>query len=598
MKLKNPFARRQEPGSTLSYASSPLLATPTPVSRSRLLLFMVGLSFLGLIGRAFYVQVYAEDFFQAQGESRMAATFELPASRGRIQDRNGQVLATSVTVPSVWAIPEEFKGGAAERQQLARVLGLTRQELDKKLDGEGRFVWLRRWVDDETASAVKGLKLAGVHLDREYSRRYPEGEASAHVVGFTNLEDKGQEGIELAFQKELQGRDGSRSVLRDRLGRVVEDRGNLVPALNGRDVQLSIDANVQFFAYQKVREAVAEHRAKAGSVVVLDARSGEVLALANYPSFDPGTRKNLSGNQLRNRALTDVFEPGSTMKPLVIAQALESGRVRPDTIVNVAPRSISISGWSPTDVHPYGDLTVAGVLQKSSNVGTVKLAMQMPARELHEVFSGVGLGQRPGLNFPGAISGKLRPYKSWRPIEQATMSFGYGLSASLLQLARAYTVFAHDGEVLPVSLVKRDAGEPVIGQRVFSPATARTVRELLQAAASEGGTAPKAQVLGYSVGGKSGTAHKNVEGGKGYTNKYRSWFVGLSPIKDPRIVVAVMVDEPSNGVYYGGAVAAPVFSQVVAQTLRLMNVPPDLDVQTQMVAMQAHKGAAPVLESF
>jgi cell division protein FtsI (penicillin-binding protein 3) len=590
--------KRKESGAQLSYASSPLLATPTPVGRSRLLLALTGLAFLGLAGRAFYVQVWADDFFQAQGESRMSATFELPASRGRIEDRNGQVLATSVVMQSVWANPQEFKAEPAQRAELAKLLGLKRAELDRKLAGEGRFVWLKRWVDDDTSAAVRKLQLAGVAQDREFVRRYPEGEASAHVVGFTNLEDRGQEGVELAYQRQLQGRDGSRSVLRDRLGRVIEDRGDLVPALHGQDLQLSIDAKVQFFAYQKLREAIAEHKAKAGSVVVLDAKTGEVLALANYPSYDPGSRKNLSGNQLRNRALTDVFEPGSTMKPLVIAQALESKRVRADSIINVAPRSVVISGWSPTDVHAYGDLTVAGVLQKSSNVGTVKLAMQMPAKELHEVFSGVGLGQRPGLNFPGAISGRLRPYKSWRPIEQATMSFGYGLSASLLQLARAYTVFANDGVVLPVSLLKRPEGETVIGNRVFSAQTARSVRDMLQAAASPEGTAAKAQVLGYSVGGKSGTAHKNVEGGKGYTNKYRSWFVGLAPIKDPRIVVAVMVDEPSNGVYYGGAVAAPVFSTVVDRTLNLMKVPQDLDVQTQIVAMNAGKDKPAVLESF
>jgi cell division protein FtsI (penicillin-binding protein 3) len=594
------WLKRQPKDAGLSFVSSPLLKSPTPVGRSRLLLAVVALAFVGLLARAFYVQIYADAFYQAKGELRMGATFELPASRGRIQDRNGQVLATSVAVPSIWAIPEEVKATPAQRQALARLLAIPRQELDAKLDGKGRFTWLRRYVDDETAAAVKQLGLAGVHQEREFSRRYPEGEASAHVVGFTNLEDKGQEGIELAFQKELQGKDGQRSVLRDRLGRVVEDRGDLVPVLHGRDVQLSIDAKVQFFAYQRVREAVAEHKAKAGSVVVLDARTGEVLALANYPSFDPVSRKNLSGNQLRNRALTDVFEPGSTMKPLVIAQALESKRVRPDTVLNVAPRSVTISGWHPTDVHAYGDLTVAGIIQKSSNVGTVKLAMQMPAKELHEVFSGAGLGQRPGLNFPGAISGRLRPYKTWRPIEQATMSFGYGLSASLMQLARAYTVFAHDGELMPVTLVKRPDGEPVMGNRVFSPDTAKAVRGMLQLAASEGGTAPKAQVLGYSVGGKSGTAHKNLEGGaKGYAaNKYRSWFVGLAPVSNPRIVVAVMVDEPSNGVYYGGAVAAPVFSQVVAQTLRLMNVPHDLDVQSQIVAMTAHKTDTPVLESF
>lgn len=594
------FKRAAQDGAgTVCYGHSPLLASPTPVIRSRLLLAAVGLAFTGLVARAFYVQIWAEDFYQARGEARYAATLELPASRGRIQDRHGSVLATSVATPSIWAIPPEVDRDPARRAELARLLKMTPAELDARLNGEGRFVWLRRQVDDETAQAVKKLALKGVHQEREYRRQYPEGEASAHVVGFTNLEDQGQEGIELAFQRHLQGKDGKREVLRDRMGRIVEDKNATVPALNGHDVQLSLDAKVQFFAYQSLREAVTEHKAKSGSAVVLDARTGEILALANYPSFDPGNRRNLSGNQLRNRAITDVFEPGSTMKPLVIAQALESRRVRPETVLNVAPRSISISGWHPTDVHPYGDLTVAGIFQKSSNVGTVKLAMQMPAQELHEVFTGVGLGQRPQLEFPGAVSGRLRPHKSWRPIEQATMSFGYGLSASLLQLARAYTVFAHDGELMPITMTKRKPDDVVQGSRVFSSETARSVREMLQLAASEGGTAPKAQVLGYSVGGKSGTAHKNVEGGKGYvSNKYRSWFVGLAPISSPRIVVAVMVDEPSNGVYYGGAVAAPVFSKVVEQTLRQMAVPPDLDVHSQIVARNAHKGDAPVLESF
>ena len=482
----------------------------------------------------------------------------------------------------------------AERARLARLLDLPRAELDKKLDSTGKFTWLKRELDDQTSQALKAAKIKGVYQDREFRRRYPEGEASAHVVGFTNLEDRGQEGIELAFQRLLQGQDGRRAVLRDRLGRIVEDMGDALPAQNGRDVQLSLDAKVQFFAYQRVRDAVAEHKAKAGSVVVLDAQTGEVLALANYPSFDPATRKNLTGNQLRNRALTDVFEPGSTMKPFIAALALESGRFHRDSIINVAPRSIGFSGFYPSDVHAYGDLTLDGVIQKSSNIGVAKIAMQFQPKELHEMYSGIGIGQRPQLQFPGAVSGKLRPHKSWRPVEQATMSYGYGLSASLLQLARAYTVFAHDGELLPVTLNKRDPEEPVQGARVFSPETARAVREMLQLAASPGGTGAKAQVLGYSVGGKSGTAHKQE--GAGYAGKkYRSWFVGLAPVAKPRIVVAVMVDEPGNGVYYGGAVAAPVFSQVVAQTLRLMQVAPDLDVQSQIVAMN---NAKPVLESF
>jgi cell division protein FtsI (penicillin-binding protein 3) len=314
---------------------------------------------------------------------------------------------------------------------------------------------------------------------------------------------------------------------------------------------------------------------------VLDAQTGEVLALANYPSFNPAERKNLSGEQLRNRALTDTFEPGSTMKPFIAAWALDSGRAKASTPIQTAPGTISITGTTIRDVHPHGVLTVAEVVQKSSNVGTVKLAMQMERREMWELYAGLGFGQKPALQFPGAVSGRLRPANTWRPIEQATMSYGYGLSASLVQIARAYTAFAHDGELLPVTLSKVTA--PVSGVRVMKPETAQAVREMLRLAAGPGGTAPKAQTNGYSVGGKTGTAHKQI--GKEYaTDKYRAWFVGLAPIDKPRIVVAVMVDEPSNGVYYGGDVAAPVFSQVVQQTLRLMNVAPDIDVKPQIVA--------------
>ena len=336
-----------------------------------------------------------------------------------------------------------------------------------------------------------------------------------------------------------------------------------------------------FFAFQKLCDAVMAHRAKAGSVVVLDSVSGEVLALANYPSYLPDKRRNLSGEQLRNRALTDVFEPGSTMKPFTIALALESGRVSPATPVQTAPGRIQITGSTISDVHPYGVLTVEEVIQKSSNVGTVKMAMQMQPREMWEMYSAAGFGQKPQLEFPGAVTGRLRPYKTWRPIEQATMSYGYGLSASLYQMARAYTVFAHDGQVVPTTMLKRD--EVAQGEQVFSPRTAAQVRRMLQLAAGAGGTAPKAQTMGYSVGGKSGTAHK--QSGKGYvSNKYRSWFVGMAPIEQPRIVVAVMLDEPSAGQYYGGAVAAPVFSEVVQRSLRVLNVEPDLTVKPQIVA--------------
>ena len=463
-------------------------------------------------------------------------------------------------------------------------------ELEQRLEGSRNFAWLNRQVDEELWQQVKALRLKGVHSLREYRRNYPEGEAAAHIVGFTNIEDKGQEGIELAFQSELQGRDGSRAVLRDRLGRVVEDMGEQVDALNGRDIQLAIDSKVQFFAYQRVRDAVAEHGAKAGSVVVLDVKSGEVLALANYPSFDPGNRRSLQGGQLRNRALTDTFEPGSTMKPFVIALALESGRVTPQTMIQTAPGSLSLPGGTIRDAHPNGALTVAQVIQKSSNVGTVKMAMQMKPREMWELFAALGIGQKPQIDFPGAVTGRLRPYKSWRPIEQATMSYGYGLSASLFQLARAYTVFARDGELIPVTIQRQDV--PAVGQHVISAKTARQVRDMLRLAAGPGGTAPLAQAIGYSVGGKTGTARKQE--GRTYSNKYGAWFVGLAPVAEPRIVVAVMVDEPTKGVYYGGLVAAPLFSQIVQQTLRMMNVAPDIDVKAQISA----KPVAAEIESF
>ncbi len=587
-KARRPAAQAKGNGvRSVMYASSPLLASKTPPWRSKFLVALVGGSFCVLLGRALYVQVIDAPFFLRQGEARYARTLDLPASRGRITDRNGLILAASVPVPSMWTIPKDLDADPAARARLARALGYTPAELNAKIGDNVNFAWLRRQVDEPMAEAVLALKLKGVHQVREYKRKYPEGEAAAHVVGFTNIEDRGQEGVELAFQKDLSGRNGSRRVIKDRLGRVVEDIGDSVAPADGQDIELAIDSKVQFFAYQRVREAVAEHKAKAGSVVVLDVQTGEVLALANYPSYTPGDRRNLSGDQLRNRALTDTFEPGSTMKPFIIAWAMESGRVTPDTVIQTAPGRINITGSTITDAHPHGALTVQQVIQKSSNVGTVKMAMQMQPREMWELFSAVGFGQRPQIEFPGAVTGRLRPYKTWRPIEQATMSFGYGLSTSLYQLARAYTVFAHDGELIPVSIVKKPVegpeSAPVSGLRVLSPKTARAVREMLHMVTIDGGTAIKAQTMGYTVGGKTGTAYKQE--GKGYSQKkYRAWFVGMAPAMNPRIVVAVMVDEPSNGKYYGGDVAAPVFAEVVQQTLRTMGVQPDMDVRPQIVA--------------
>ena len=569
---------------SVQYTSSPLLASKTPVWRSKFIVAVIALSFMGLAGRAVYVQVLGNDFYQRQGEVRFARTLELPANRGRILDRNGLILASSVPAPSIWAIPEDINATKPQLVELARLLEMPIAELNKKLaDEDKNFVWIKRQVDDAVAQKITALGIKGIYQRKEYKRQYPEGETIAHVVGFTNIEDRGQEGMELAFNKELGGRAGSRRVIKDRLGRVVEDTREQVPPVDGKDLQLSIDSKMQFVAYQKLRDAVIANKAVAGSVVMLDAITGEVLAMANYPSYVPDKRQNMTGNQLRNRALTDTFEPGSVMKAFTVGLALETGRVKPETPIQTAPGRLQITGSTISDAHPHGVLTVQEVLQKSSNVGTVKMAMQMQPREMWEVFSQAGFGQKPQIAFPGVVSGRLRPYKTWRPIEQATMSYGYGLSASLFQMARAYTVFGHDGQIIDATLLKSD--EPAAGVQVFSAKTALEVRKMLQMAAGPGGTGQKAQTLGYSVGGKSGTAYKQV--GKSYgtdkDRKYRGWFVGMAPIDKPRVIVAVMIDEPRAGKYYGGEVAAPVFSELVQQALRMKGVQPDMSVKPQIV---------------
>ena len=569
---------------SVQYTSSPLLASKTPVWRSKFIVAVIALSFMGLAGRAVYVQVLGNDFYQRQGEVRFARTLELPANRGRILDRNGLILASSVPAPSIWAIPEDIVATKPQLVELARLLEMPISELNKKLaDEDKNFVWIKRQVDDAVAQKITALGIKGIYQRKEYKRQYPEGETIAHVVGFTNIEDRGQEGMELVFNKELGGRAGSRRVIKDRFGRVVEDTREQVPPVDGKDLQLSIDSKMQFVAYQKLRDAVIANKAVAGSVVMLDAITGEVLAMANYPSYVPDKRQNMTGNQLRNRALTDTFEPGSVMKAFTVGLALETGRVKPETPIQTAPGRLQITGSTISDAHPHGVLTVQQVLQKSSNVGTVKMAMQMQPREMWEVFSQAGFGQKPQIAFPGVVSGRLRPYKTWRPIEQATMSYGYGLSASLFQMARAYTVFGHDGQIIDATLLKSD--EPAAGVQVFSAKTALEVRKMLQMAAGPGGTGQKAQTLGYSVGGKSGTAYKQV--GKSYgtdkDRKYRGWFVGMAPIDKPRVIVAVMIDEPRAGKYYGGDVAAPVFSELVQQALRMKGVQPDMSVKPQIV---------------
>jgi cell division protein FtsI (penicillin-binding protein 3) len=570
---------------SLNYASSPLLTSKTPVWRSKFIVAVIALGFICLIGRAAYIQVFNNNFFKRQGEVRFVRTLDLPANRGKILDRNGLILASSVLSPSVWAIPEDVEIDDAKLVKLAKLLDMPKKELSQKLNDEDKsFVWLKRQVDEVNAKSIETLGIKGVYLRNEYKRKYPEGDAAASIMGYANVDGKGLGGVELAFNHELAGQVGSRKVIKNRLGQVVENIGEQRPPTAGKDQQLSIDSRIQFFAFQKLRDAVIEHKANSGSAVVLDVLTGEVLALANYPvgnnNLNPSKKDGMNGAQMRNRALSDTFEPGSTVKPFIAALALERGFVKPETVIQTAPGRMTIGGATISDAHPQGELTVSQVIQKSSNVGIVKLAMQTKPIEMWSMFDQIGFGQKPQLTFPGVVSGKLRAHKNWRPIEQATMSYGYGMSCSLFQLAHAYTAFARDGEIIPLTLTK--SNERVAGVPVFKPANAIAVRNMLSMATSSGGTAPKAQTIGYSVGGKTGTAH--IQEGKGYANKkYRGFFVGMAPIDNPRIVVAVMIEEPKNGKYFGGDVAAPVFSQTVQQTLRILGVQPDINVKPQIV---------------
>ena len=567
---------------SINYASSPLLTSKTPVWRSKFIVAMIAIGFFCLIGRAAYIQAINSKFFIRQGDLRFVRTLDLPANRGKILDRNGLILASSVLSPSIWAIPEDVEIDDAKLTKLAKLLEMPKKEVSQKLNDEDKsFVWLKRQVDESNARSIESLGIKGVYLRNEYKRKYPEGDSAASIMGYANVDGKGIGGVELAFNYELAGQVGSRKVIKNRLGQVVENIGEQRPPTAGKDHQLSIDSRIQFFAFQKLRDAVIEHKANSGSAVVLDVLTGEVLALANYPVGNNASKKDgMNGAQMRNRALSDTFEPGSTMKPFIAALALERGFVKPETLIQTAPGRMTIGGATISDAHPQGELTVNQVIQKSSNVGIVKLAMQTEPREMWSMFDQVGFGQKPQLTFPGVVSGKLRAYKSWRPIEQATMSYGYGMSCSLLQLAHAYTAFARDGEIIPLTLTK--STERVAGVPVFKPANAIAVRNMLNMATSSGGTAPKAQTIGYSVGGKTGTAH--IQEGKGYANKkYRGFFVGMAPIENPRIVVAVMIEEPKNGKYFGGDVAAPVFSQTVQQTLRILGVQPDINVKPQIV---------------
>ncbi len=575
----------------MNYASSiqttGLVALPP--WRSRLLFIFMLFGLCALIVRAVYLQGIHNDFLQRKGDARSSRVIDISAHRGMITDRHGEPLAISTPVESVWASPRDVEATAQQIKQLAQIMGMDVVEVKSRLSDNSRdFVYLKRQLPPEQAAKIVELGVPGVSLRREYRRYYPGGDVTAHLLGFTDVDDNGQEGLELALQGQLGGKAGSQRVIKDRKGRIVEDVASIRAPKPGSNLALSVDSRIQYLAYREIRQAVRQHRAKAGSIVVLDANSGEVLALANWPSYNPNNRAKPSLDVLRNLAVTNLFEPGSTMKPFTVAAALETGMVTPQTVINTESGVLTIGGKQINDTHPTSALTVAQVLQKSSNVGTVRMALALAPQTLWHSLNDSGFGARTGSGFPGEAAGKLRDYKTWRPIEQATLSYGHGLSVNLLQLARAYTVFANGGELKPVSLLKLDAAKagnslsasadaeltlPVSGKKVYSDATARAVRDMLEMAVQPGGTALLAQVAGYRVAGKTGTARK-LEGGR-YVNRHIASFVGLAPASNPRLIVAVMIDEPGGKQYYGGQVAGPVFSNVMGAALHLLNVPND-----------------------
>jgi len=543
-----------------------------PAWRRRALLVIVLMGFAVLLGRSVYLQGMHKAFLQQKGDARYTRSLLLPAQRGMITDRNGEPLAISTPVESIWASPPDVKVNPLQLKKLALLLDLKSSDINKKLANNQReFVYIKRRIPPELAVKVMQIGIPGIFMQREYRRYYPGGEVTAHLVGFTGIDEKGQEGLELAKQNWLSGKPGSRHVIQDRQGRIVEDLEAVKVPQDGHDLVLSIDRKIQYLAYRELAAAVELNKAKAGSAVILDAKTGEVLAMVNVPTYNPNNPVNMAGRS-RNRAVVDIFEPGSTLKPITVAAALETGKYEPDTVIQTSLGYLKIGPATIKDSHPDGNLTVSQVIQKSSNVGASKIALTLKPQYMWSVFNQMGLGHPTNIGFPGEASGKVRDYKHWRPIEQATMSFGHGISLSLLQLARAYTVFANDGELRPVSLLKLK--DLAVGQQVFSAKTAHEMKDMLETVVQPGGTAPRAQILGYRVAGKTGTAHKPGVGGY-QADRYISSFVGMAPASNPRLIMAVMIDEPSSSHYYGGTVAAPVFSTVMAGALRMLAIPQD-----------------------
>lgn len=556
-------------------AASPLLVIPIPPRRTYIAMGCISLGFLALAGRALWLQLFSSDFLKGQGEARYARTLTIAGVRGEILDRNGVVLASSQPVRSIWADPAFAKKATrSELEALATVLEVPYATIRDKIrkNEQKNFVYLARQKDVTTAEAVRALAIPGIGITPEVLREYPDGPVMAHVVGYTGWNDRGQEGVELSCDKLLAGAPGARRVIRDRLGRIVDDVW-AKEAVPGRDVTLSIDSRVQFVAYKALGEQMEKSEALAGAVVVADVETGEILALANAPTYDPNDRSTMVFERTRNRVITDQFEPGSTMKPFAIAKALDLGIVQPFTTIQTAPGKLTIGDRTIGDVHDYGLLTVSEIVSKSSNIGTVKIALEMSPQTLWDMYTALGFGRAPDIGFPGATAGRLRPAKSWRPIEQATISYGHGVTVSLLQLVRAYTAIAREGDVINLTLMKRKPGEAVKGEQVFKPETMRLMRAMMMNTVRRGGSATRISVPGYTVAGKTGTANK-VKDGR-YVRDTVASFVGIVPATQPRFIVAIMIDEPKKGSRFGSAVATPIFNKVASGVLRTFMVPPD-----------------------
>ena len=537
---------------------------------------------LVLAGRAVNLQVVDRQFLQHEGHIRHDGLVSVPAHRGRLLDRNGESLAISTPVKSVWVNPKEFVATEKDIKLIGDFLGMSAQDIHERIDASHRgFVYLKRRISPELADQAMALGLPGIYADREFRRYYPVGEVTAHLIGINNLEDDGQEGMELAHNDWLKGVPGKKWIMRDGKGRVIEDLASVRSPVPGKDLMLSIDQRLQYLAYRELKKAVIENKARSGSLVLLDTKNGEVLAMVNQPSFNPNSHTKISGDVSRNRAMTDVFEPGSTIKPFVVACAMELGSVKQSTVFDTSP--LHIGPNVVKDVHNYGMLDVAHILQKSSNVGVSKIAINLPSAKFWAFYNNLGFGQPLETGFPGETSGHLSSnHQQWGPFQKATMAFGYGLSTSLLQLGRAYLAIANEGVIPMVGLLKHD--KPVESHRIMSAKTANSVRSMLENVVSRDGTALKASIAGFRVAGKTGTV-KKIGAHGGYTdNKYLALFAGMAPASDPRLVMVVMIDEPSAGAYYGGAVSAPVFSSVMEGALRLLNIPPDQEEQSPMVA--------------